>query len=414
MTIPLTAVGWIDDGTCEGLFTDTLVTLLKKHPESPHIRLKAGPNLSHPRTVLVHSLLATEAEWFLLVDADMVLRSDLLERLHQFAFPEIRPIVGALCFSQGVDGFYPTLYMKNQRGDYDRLENWMNVANGARQVDATGLGCLLVHRAVFEKMQETFTGDRPWFQETQNPETGRWRSEDITFCARAAEIGYKIQVITRLPVGHVKAQVIDLAFYENWVDHHRLIITGTPRTGTTYVYQLLRNLGIGAGHETVYTTVEPQPWALRRAEVSWMAVPHLDRFHGTVVHLVRDPLAVLNSFLGIGFFHQLDAHMAWTEYIRRQGIELDETDPVGSAQRFIIDWNRKIEPYADWRLRVEDLDVMELRRLLLAVNAYPPEQTLRWALEGVSKSTNSRTRADLSWEACTPEFRQFAKGYGYG
>ena len=410
--VPSVAIGWIDAGTTEGLFTDTLAELVKKHPDSQIIHLKSGANISASRNMLVAEFLHGDKEWLLMVDSDMVLRSDLLERMFEYAFPGVRPVIGALCFGFGADGFFPTLYMKNAAGDYDRLENWRNVANGGREIGATGAACLLVHRGVFEKLREVHPGDRPWFAEEQSP-SGRWRGEDITFCDRVTSAGFKINVLTQLSVGHVKKQVIDEAFYVRWVEHHRLVVACTPRTGSTYLYQLLRHLGIGAGHEVVYTTVEPQPWALRRAEVSWMATPHLERFQGTVAHLVRNPLDVLNSFLGIGFFHQLDAHIAWTEYIRRQGIRLDEDDPVGSAQRFIIEWNRQIEPWAAKRIKVEDVGVDEIRWLMLQLDSRPPVQTIRWALDGVDKKTNSRTKATLGWDACTPAFRRFAREYGY-
>jgi hypothetical protein len=403
------AIVWLDNGTTAGLFTDAVAETIKTFPGIEPIRVRSGANISHSRNLAIEHFLTLNRQWALLVDADQTWTPANVERLFRVAFPGERPIVGALNFGWGAEGFYPTIYQLNDQGDLDRLENFY--IGQTRPVDATGGGFLLVHRDVFVKIREKHSGAWPWFQETTS-RSGVRRSEDITFCRRAADAGFKIVVDTGLHVGHIKSQVIDYRFYANWVEHHRLVVSGTPRSGTWYTFELIRRLGIGIGHETVYTTVDPKPWELRRGEVSWLSAPHLERFHGTVAHLVRNPLAVLNSLMGIGMFHQPEAHGAWTRYISENGIRLSG-DPLKDAQRFIVGWNRMIEPHANRRIKVEDIGATELAWIAATMDAQPDRLTIQKALDTVPTNANSRTRADITWKATTPTFRKLAKDYGY-
>jgi hypothetical protein len=117
---------------------------------------------------------------------------------------------------------------------------------------------------------------------------------------------------------------------------------------------LLTNLGYRTPHEKVLRTVDtPTPSFLtitRTAESSWAVVPYAKWFHRrdvVIVHVVRSPLNVIASLVetqplgpdrwfgeGVG---------RWLEMTHRY-----ET-PVDRAAAFWIEWNRMIEPHADFR-----------------------------------------------------------------
>jgi hypothetical protein len=74
-------------------------------------------------------------------------------------------------------------------------------------VAATGAAFLLIHRSALEAIRtraynKTFT----WFQETEMG--GRPVGEDITFCLRALESGFKTFVHTGVEVGHHKSHLL--------------------------------------------------------------------------------------------------------------------------------------------------------------------------------------------------------------
>ncbi|MGH8460432.1 MAG: hypothetical protein ACRESS_02385 [Stenotrophobium sp.] len=115
------------------------------------------------------------------------------------------------------------------------------------------------------------------------------------------------------------------------------LVTGTGRCGTVYMSRLLTSLGIACGHEAIFTYKgldaaldamstgkadtsfvsmhdvlrgETQPvWFDKnsvRAESSYMAAPFVDHpslDDTAIIHLVRNPLAVISSFVtDIHFF----------------------------------------------------------------------------------------------------------------
>jgi hypothetical protein len=84
------------------------------------------------------------------------------------------------------------------------------------------------------------------------------------------------------------------------------VVTGCGRSGTNYTASLLSELGVRCGHEAVFTpfTTAFAGFGDWQGDSSWLAVPFLGALPaGTVVlHQVRDPEAVVSSFVGIRFF----------------------------------------------------------------------------------------------------------------
>lgn len=90
----------------------------------------------------------------------------------------------------------------------------------------------------------------------------------------------------------------------------RLIVTGTGRCGTGYASRLLSGVGLLTGHEHFFSYAglvearrrlrqEQKPFL---GDASWMAVPFLgepELAGAFIVHLVRHPKAVLESWLRV-------------------------------------------------------------------------------------------------------------------
>jgi hypothetical protein len=72
------------------------------------------------------------------------------------------------------------------------------------KADATGAGCLLIHRDVFEAIP----GGPPvrWFQHELIGKD--LFGEDIIFCMRAAVAGFQLYIDTAVHAGHIKPRVI--------------------------------------------------------------------------------------------------------------------------------------------------------------------------------------------------------------
>src|SRR5262245_52976939 len=138
------------------------------------------------------------------------------------------------------------------------------------------------------------------------------------------------------------------------------VITGTPRSGTTYMASLLRELGFDCTHERCF-----DPWRIVFAEdrpdtspwgdSSWLAVPYLGDLPTVtrVIHVVRDPVDSINSIIGTG---QLDWPHDYRTFIAhhwhgdRDWWPRELTDP---GERFWLDWNARIEASGRVDLRVQ-------------------------------------------------------------
>lgn len=154
-----------------------------------------------------------QPDWLWMVDSDMVFGLRTLEGLLEVADRESRPIVGGLCFGGRTDHLFPTLYRLVDPAGHDTPIETINdyPEDAVVKVDATGAACLLIHRDVLIRMQDTFPAPQHWFSESVYG--GVEFGEDWTFCLRAAQIGVPIYVHTGVEVGHVKQRVIGAADY---------------------------------------------------------------------------------------------------------------------------------------------------------------------------------------------------------
>jgi hypothetical protein len=84
------------------------------------------------------------------------------------------------------------------------------------------------------------------------------------------------------------------------------VVTGCARSGTTYLAELFTALGLPCGHEAVFApaTSHFAGFGSRRGDSSWLAVPFLDELppNTVVIHVVREPSAVIRSLVATKFF----------------------------------------------------------------------------------------------------------------
>lgn len=83
----------------------------------------------------------------------------------------------------------------------------------------------------------------------------------------------------------------------------KFIITGCGRSGTNYVASRLNSAGVNCGHENVFTVNGPVLDAsYYDGDSSWFAAPYLGNVFpdACVLHVVRNPLKVIESFHKIG------------------------------------------------------------------------------------------------------------------
>ena len=197
-------IAWCSPGHTTAAFTSSIAAALLDHRVRDRIcdavACTSGPLVAAARNVLVREFLATDAEWLLMLDADMVFRPDAVLDLLVSADPIQRPIVGGLCL------------MTRALGEGHAEAGWFRpdglatlkhrIASGLIQVDYVGTGAMLAHRSVYERLAELHHGSQPWFQEVERD--GRVDGEDYEFCRRATTAGFPIHVNADVRIGHVR------------------------------------------------------------------------------------------------------------------------------------------------------------------------------------------------------------------
>lgn len=415
MTHPV-AVGWIHPGEWSDAFGMSLLAMslyevgrTGRPPYYLNNRVASGGIVRGRNEIARDFLDRSGCEWLLFVDADMGFEPDSLERLLRSADPERRPVMGALCFglrrtksdhpelsAQSFQTF-PTVYLWRER---QHEAGFQVVTDYPRdtvvEVSATGAACVLIHRTVLETIRGQY-GDI-WFEPVVHP-SGTEFSEDMSFYVRCAAVDVPVHVDTSVKTSHDKGGIF--LTETTWLQQQTLaaadprpdfVVTGTGRCGTGYMAQVLTDLGVPCGHEQVWTDQGVRPQPQLAGDASWMAIPDLDSYRGTVIHLVRNPLDVINSLVGIKFFSDPATHGDHHRFAA--GMVDMSGDDLQDAMRWWLLVNLQAEQHADLTVPIEDPD---WPLLLKTIGRQRDPDTIDKAVADVPRTVNHRPRARLKW-----------------
>ena len=160
-----------------------------------------GTNVCEGRNRVLRIMLAEpDIQWVLFLDDDHTFPRDTLERL--LAVTEPNDIVSGEPIQKvppyGTIAF--DFVTKDNKFTMRRLTFSELPTTGLVEVDAVGFGCVLVRRRVVEALSD------PWF------EFGHWASnqmqEDVYFCYKAKQAGFRVFMDCGLVVGHITPVVI--------------------------------------------------------------------------------------------------------------------------------------------------------------------------------------------------------------
>ena len=191
-------------------FANSIATLTSYGIEGVEISLRfnLGSLVYTSRNYLALMAMQDEADLIMWFDSDMVFNPDTLLRL-------LKDIDDGADFVTGVyyrrtSPFTPTLFSKldiNEEGVaiWDQIEEVPD--KGLFEVAGCGFGCVLmktdIARDVFKKFGRLFS---------PIGEVG----EDLSFCWRARECGYKLVCDPDIPLGHVAHTMVTKDFYKNY------------------------------------------------------------------------------------------------------------------------------------------------------------------------------------------------------
>lgn len=169
----------------------------------------------------------------------------------------------------------------------------------------------------------------------------------------------------------------------------KILVTGTGRCGTNFVANLLTSIGLPCGHEAFFgpkgidfameaisDKQKPENSEISKrgeilsdgmklvADSSYMAAPFIGEFDCPVIHVVRNPIEVISSFLSKPFLYFMSPHptmpeyrFVYEEFIYKHLPELAQKMPKSDrAALYYIRWNEMIEHSGrvELRHRIED------------------------------------------------------------
>ncbi|GAF91340.1 unnamed protein product, partial [marine sediment metagenome] len=143
----------------------------------------------------------TDCTHLFMFDADMTLHPGVIRKLLE----NDKDICGALCFMR-YPPHYPVMFRKksgNFNGKlselfFDIIKKWEK--DSVLEVDAIGTGVIMFKMDVFKKLKF------PYFKRLLKAKVKgvEYRfGEDVSFCIKAKQAGYKIYMDTSIPCGHV-------------------------------------------------------------------------------------------------------------------------------------------------------------------------------------------------------------------
>lgn len=168
-------------------FFDSFIAM-EKPDQFLYFRESNGP-IEKLRNNLVRNAKHNNCTHIIMMDVDQLYHPLTIPRL----LSHKQPVVGALVHRR-----YPPfdpLMLKGRVNEYETIDKFND--GDLVEVDATGTGCLLIDLRVFDAIPE------PWFEFVDNPSGIGIVGEDIWFCTKLKQAGYKIFVDTSVPAGHL-------------------------------------------------------------------------------------------------------------------------------------------------------------------------------------------------------------------
>jgi hypothetical protein len=174
-----------------------------------------GNQIARQRERLLGNWLSElKTDWLLWVDSDIVLTIEAFDLLWATADEATRPVVSGVYFiskesEQPLMKPLPCVFM--ERKDGEEKINYVHPLprNQVIQADSSGMGFVLMHKAVAERLRKEFP-DEFLFGESQSK---AFIGEDISFFRKLKRINVPLHVHTGALVRHMKRFSFDADYY---------------------------------------------------------------------------------------------------------------------------------------------------------------------------------------------------------
>lgn len=165
---------------------------------------KIGSLIYTSRDDIAKEAIASEADYVMWFDSDMIFPPDTLRRLLvHMENPEVDIVTGL--YFRRVQPFTPVLFDRLEIND--GVVDWADfteIPGHLFEVGGCGFGCVLMPTDIFIDVQARFN-------QMFTPINGV--GEDLSFCWRARQLGFKVWCDPTIPLGHVGYNVVTRNFF---------------------------------------------------------------------------------------------------------------------------------------------------------------------------------------------------------
>lgn len=189
-------------------FALSLAMIRKPEGDDFACATRMGSLVYNSRNDLAMQAIQTGFDWVFWLDSDMVFQQDILVRMLEVAREKDLDFLSGLYFRR-VPPYTPVAFDHlevNENGDCEWSE-FEELPQSLFEVGGCGFGGVLVKTEVLAKVQEKF--GNMFFPIAQ-------MGEDLSFCWRARQCGYKVWMDPTIVLGHVGYSVINRKFYESY------------------------------------------------------------------------------------------------------------------------------------------------------------------------------------------------------
>lgn len=192
--------------TLPALFCQSLALL--QRAGDTQVAFEVGSLVYNARNNLARQAIKAEADWVLWLDSDMVFKPTLLKDMLKVCKDNDIDFLTALCFRRKPP-YTPCLFDRLERRKDGKGANYtalMSVPDGIFEVGGCGFAGVLMSTDILMSVAAKFEG------QMFDPMQGF--GEDVAFCWRARQCGYKIYCDSDIEMGHVGSCVVTRGYFE--------------------------------------------------------------------------------------------------------------------------------------------------------------------------------------------------------
>ena len=183
------------------------LAMLDRVTDDTVVGFQIGSLIYEARNQLARQAIKIGADYVLWLDSDMIFQPSVLKRLYEDYKAGKGDIVSGLYFRR-VSPFTPVVF--NTLEIVDNKPQWTapeNIPEDVFEAGGVGFGCVFMDTGVLADVMSKFEGN------AFTPLNGV--GEDLSFCWRARQCGYKIVVDPAVELGHIAHITVNRTFYES-------------------------------------------------------------------------------------------------------------------------------------------------------------------------------------------------------